>query len=67
MKKKMVTDLARCSRIVSLAALSFAFAANAKLLPVEVYEKGGGDVDCSSRYLIRERVREVPGVKCDGK
>ena len=67
MKKNMMTDSACWSRIVSLAALAFAFAANAKLLPVEVYEKGGGDVDCSSRYLIRERVREVPGVTCDGK
>ncbi len=31
--------------------------ASAERLSVEVYEKGGGDVDCSSAYSIREVVR----------
>ena len=43
--------------VVMASALVCAVAANAKLLPVEVFEKGSGDVDCASRYLIRERVR----------
>ena len=31
----------------------------AELLPVEIYEKGGGDVDRSSRYSIAELVRDT--------
>lgn len=30
-------------------------------LPVEVYEKGGGDVDCAAKYSVREKVREAKG------
>ena len=30
-------------------------------LPVEVYEKGGGDVDCAAKYSIQEKVREAKG------
>ena len=38
--------------------------AQAALLPVAVYEKGGGDVDRSQEYSIRELVREA-AVKAD--
>ena len=38
--------------------------ARAALLPVAVYEKGGGDVDRSQEYSIRELVREA-AVKAD--
>ena len=49
------------SRGVSVALVSFmcAIGAFAELLPVEIYEKGGGDVDCSAKYLIAEVVRDA--------
>ena len=48
--------------VAGLAAVGFG-----KLLPVEIYEKGGGDADRSDRYSIQELVREVPGDFAGGK
>ena len=50
-----------------LAVAGMAAAGFGKLLPVEIYEKGGGDVDCAARYSIQELVREVPGDFAGGK
>ncbi|MBO6167799.1 MAG: hypothetical protein J6P13_05550 [Kiritimatiellae bacterium] len=54
----------------TLAVLSFALpvlCAFAGLLPVEVWEKGAGDVDRSAEYSISEAVREVPLASPDFK
>ena len=55
----------RC--ISTLAVAGLAAAGFGKLLPVEIYEKGGGDVDCAARYSVQELVREVPGDFAGGK
>lgn len=57
----------RTRYIIALAAAGLAAAGFGELLPVEVYEKGGGDVDRSADYSIKELVREVPGAKADYK
>ena len=43
----------------ALAVALIASSACAERLPVEVYEKGGGDVDRSARYSIAEVVRDA--------
>ncbi|MBR3222996.1 MAG: hypothetical protein IKF72_12305 [Kiritimatiellae bacterium] len=45
--------------ILAIAAATLASWANGELLPVEIYEKGGGDVDRSARYAIAEVVRDA--------
>ena len=35
-----------------IVAVGIAAAGFGKLLPVEIYEKGGGDVDCAAKYTI---------------
>ncbi len=57
----------RVKYIGVLAVAGLAAAGFGKLLPVEIYEKGGGDVDCSAKYTIGELVREVPGDFVGGK
>ena len=47
--------------LVALAAAGMAGGVFGKLLPVEIYEKGGGDVDCSAKYTVQECVREAKG------
>ena len=44
---------------LAIAVAAIASFASGELLPVEIYEKGGGDVDCSSRYSISELVRDA--------
>ena len=51
----------RTSLFFALAVAGIASAGFGKLLPVEIYEKGGGDVDRADRYSVQERVRNVPG------
>ena len=57
----------RVKYIGALAVAGMAAAGFGKLLPVEIYEKGGGDVDCAARYTVQELVREVPGDFAGGK
>ena len=45
--------------LVAICAIVAAACGFAELLPVEIYEKGGGDVDRSSRYSIAELVRDT--------
>jgi hypothetical protein len=47
--------------IVALAATGMVATVFGKLLPVEIYEKGGGDVDCAAKYTVQECVREAKG------
>ena len=42
-----------------VAASALASLAFGELLPVEIYEKGNGDIDRSERYSIAELVRET--------
>ena len=51
-----------CELTCLAIAVLCAAGAFGELLPVEIYEKGGGDVDCSARYSIAELVRDT-GVK----
>ena len=45
--------------VLVMAAVAATSCGFAELLPVEIYEKGCGDVDRASRYLIAELVRET--------
>ena len=51
----------RAALFAGAARLAGALTGFGGLLPVEIYEKGGDDVDRADRYAVRERVREVPG------
>ena len=51
----------RVKFIGALAVAGIAAAGFGKLLPVEIYEKGGGDVDCAAKYTVQECVREAKG------
>ena len=47
-------DIVKCLA-VALATMA-ASGASAEMLPVEIYEKGGGDIDRSGKYSIAEVV-----------
>ena len=47
------------SMLFCFATVMCALCAYAELLPVEIYDKGGGDVDRAARYSIAELVRET--------
>ena len=54
-----IKNLLHMPMLCCLLAAMCALYASAELLPVEIYEKGGGDVDCSARYSIAEVVRDA--------
>ena len=64
-RRCLLLDRKRMASVIMVSAV--ATGAFAELLPVEIYEKGGGDVDCSSRYSIAEVVRDAGVATADFK
>ena len=67
MKKTLRTLKWNVHFVLVLVAVAVPWCGFAELLPVEIYEKGGGDVDRASRYSIAERVRETGVATADFK